>query len=85
MSERERWKRMHTRALARKIRQRDDACNWPRDVNPRPYRYRRLRDGKVGRWREVTQDQREGDTLVRVGDEVRLHQSQPSIESEATA
>jgi hypothetical protein len=45
MSERERWKRIYTRALARKIRQRDDASNWPRDV--RPYRYRRLRDGKV--------------------------------------
>jgi hypothetical protein len=76
MSERERWKRMHTRALARKIRQRDDACNWPRDVNTRPYRYRRLRDGKVGRWGEVTKDQREGDSFVRVPDEVPLHQGQ---------
>jgi hypothetical protein len=48
MSERERWKRMHTRDLARKIRQRDNTSNWPRDV--KRYRYRRLRDGKVGRW-----------------------------------
>ena len=76
MSERERWKRISTRALARKIRQRDDACNWPRDVNTRAYRYRRLRDGKEGRWGEVTKDQREGDSYVRVGDETLLHQGQ---------
>jgi hypothetical protein len=76
MSERERWKRIHTRSEARKIRQRDDAGNWPRDVSRRPYRYRRLRDGKVGRWGEVTKDGRKDDSYVRVGDEALLHQGQ---------
>ena len=37
---------------------------------------RRLRDGKEGRWGEVTKDQREGDSYVRVGDETLLHQNQ---------
>ena len=74
MSERDYDKRRCTRDVARKIRQRDDASNWPRDV--RPHRYRRLRDGKVGRWGQVIKDRREGDTFVRVGDEVLLHQGQ---------
>jgi hypothetical protein len=30
------------------------------------YRYRRLRDGKEGRWGEVTKDQRDGDSWLRV-------------------
>ena len=76
MSERELWKRISTRGLARNIRRRDDLSNWPRDVNTKPYRYRRLRDGKEGRWGEVTKDQREGDGYVRVGDETLLHQGQ---------
>jgi hypothetical protein len=67
MTEREFFKRSATRDVARKIRQRDDASNWPRD--PKPYRYRRLRDGKVGRWGEVTKDSREGDSFVRADDE----------------
>jgi hypothetical protein len=74
MSKREFWKRSATRDVARKIRQRDNTTNWPRDV--KPYRYRRLRDGKVGRWGEVTKGQREGDSYVRVGDEALLHQGQ---------
>ena len=76
MSERDYDKRRCTRDVARKIRDRDDLSNWPRDVNTKPYRYRRLRDGKKGRWGEVTKDQREGDSYVRVGDETLLHQGQ---------
>ena len=76
MSERTYYKRRSTRDVARKIRRRDDLSNWPRDVNTKPYLYRRLRDGKVGRWGEVTKDQREGDSYVRVGDETLLHQGQ---------
>ena len=76
MSERDYDKRRCTRDVARKIRHRDDLSNWPRDVNTKPYRYRRLRDGKEGRWGEVTKDQREGDSYVRVGDETLLHQNQ---------
>jgi hypothetical protein len=66
--------RSATRNVARKIRQRDNTSDWPRDVT-RP-RYRRLRDGKVGRWGEVTKDSSEGDSFVRVGDEALLHQDQ---------
>jgi hypothetical protein len=76
MSEREFSKRSSTRGVARKIRRRDDAERWPRDANTKPYRYRRLRDGKVGRWGEVTKGSRESDTYVRVGDEAVLHQDQ---------
>jgi hypothetical protein len=76
MSWREFSKRSATRHVARKIRQRDNTSNWPRDVNTRPYRYRRLRDGKVGHWGEVTKDSRDGDSFVRVGDEALLHQDQ---------
>jgi len=74
MSKREFWKRSATRDVARKIRQRDNTGNWPRDV--KRYRYRRLRDGKVGRWGEVTKDGRKDDTYARVGDEALLHQGQ---------
>jgi hypothetical protein len=76
MSWREFWKRSATRDVARKIRQRDNTSNWPRDM--RPFRYRRLRDGKVGRWGEVTKDGRKDDSYVRVGDgdEALPHQGQ---------
>jgi hypothetical protein len=74
MNEREFLKRSATHSVARKIRKRDDTSNWPRDVNTRPYRYRRLRDGKVGRWGEVAKDTKEGDSFERVRDEVLLHQ-----------
>jgi hypothetical protein len=76
MSWREFMKRAATRSLARRIRKRDSASDWPRDANTKPYRYRRLRDGKVGRWGEVTKGSRESDTYVRVGDEAVLHQGQ---------
>jgi hypothetical protein len=74
MSLREFSKRSATRDVARNIRRRDDASNWPRGVKP-PH-YRRLRDGKVGRWGDVTKDHREDDSYVRVGDEPLLHKGQ---------
>jgi len=76
MSERDYDRRCCTRNVARKIRHRDDLSNWPRDVNTKPYRYRRLRDGKEGRWGEFTNDHRKGDSYVRVGDETLPRQSQ---------
>jgi hypothetical protein len=76
MSARERDKRIYTRSVARAIRRRDNAGAWPRDVNTRPYRYRRLRDGKVGRWGEVIKGSRDGDSFVRVGDEAIRHRGQ---------
>jgi hypothetical protein len=33
MTEREFWKRASTRSVARRLRHRDDAGNWPRDPN----------------------------------------------------
>ena len=85
MSERDYDKRRCTRDVARKIRDRDDLSNWPRDVNTKPYRYRRLRDGKEGRWGEVTKDK--GKATVTCGSVMKRSctKAKPSIDSEATA
>jgi hypothetical protein len=81
MTERGFSKRMSTRSVARRLRHRDDAGAWPRDMNTKPYRYRRRRDGKVGRWGEVAKDSREGDSFVRVDDEARRNAADAELEN----
>ena len=71
----------HDREMVRAglMSERDYASGAARATWPAKYAtvtIRRLRDGKEGRWGEVTKDQREGDSYVRVGDETLLHQGQ---------